>query len=193
MKSKSEAVAVLALKIDSAALFLYKTGRITANFGRGDKIMFFRHKQLLPLLYRAALIGFGCFALPSIAPAESGLTAQHTAGTNILPGSGEDGKILFRRRCGACHYADKDKNKIGPSLYGIFGRQAGQNPGYAYSVAMKAAGADNLFWTAENLQNYLKSPRRLVPGTRMPPVLPPLSVAETANIIRYLQENIHAQ
>jgi len=34
----------------------------------------------------------------------------------------ERGKKLFNMKCTACHYADKDMVKIGPSLKGLFGR-----------------------------------------------------------------------
>jgi len=70
------------------------------------------------------------------------------------------------RRCGVCHSAKPDKVKIGPSLYGVVGRQAGSSAAYAsrYSADMKAAGAKGLKWDEEKLTAYLKDPAKFIGG-----------------------------
>ena len=78
----------------------------------------------------------------------------------------ENGKIIFKR-CIACHYADKTDNKIGPTLKGVIGRQAGSIEGYRFSSAMTEAGKGGLVWTKENLLNFLHNPQAMVKGTRM--------------------------
>lgn len=35
----------------------------------------------------------------------------------------ERGKKIFNMKCASCHYADQNKVKIGPSLYGLFGQE----------------------------------------------------------------------
>ncbi len=56
------------------------------------------------------------------------------------------GEKLFNARCAQCHTAWKGgANKIGPNLYGIFGRKSGSVSGYSYSIANKNAGK---FWEA---------------------------------------------
>ena len=73
------------------------------------------------------------------------------------------GEIIFRQ-CMACHALEAGKNKIGPSLHAIVGRQAGTIEGFAYSDAMKNSG---LTWDESNLTQYLLAPKSLVPGTKM--------------------------
>lgn len=73
------------------------------------------------------------------------------------------GEIVFRQ-CAACHALEAGKNKVGPSLHAVFGRQAGTIEGFAYSDAMKKSG---LTWDESNLAQYLHAPKAMVPGTKM--------------------------
>ena len=75
----------------------------------------------------------------------------------------EAGAKVFRK-CKACHYVDKEKNKTGPHLVAVLGREAGSLEGYKYSKAMKASG---LVWDEETLAAYLKAPKKYVKGTKM--------------------------
>jgi cytochrome c len=54
---------------------------------------------------------------------------------------------------------------VGPSLYGLVGRQAGQIPNFKYSPANKDSG---LTWDAATLDRYITSPQAVVPKTIMP-------------------------
>ena len=76
------------------------------------------------------------------------------------------GKKVFNK-CKACHTLVAGKNRIGPSLSGLFGRAAGTAPKYRYSKAMKSAGAGGLVWTEKTLAEYLVKPRAYVKGTKM--------------------------
>ncbi|MBK18474.1 MAG: cytochrome c family protein [Rhodospirillaceae bacterium] len=76
------------------------------------------------------------------------------------------GKKVYNK-CRACHALVAGKRKIGPSLSKIFGRMAGTEK-YNYSKAMKKAGKKGLVWNEETLKKYLTSPRKFVPGNRMP-------------------------
>lgn len=74
------------------------------------------------------------------------------------------GKKVFRK-CKACHaVGEKAKNKVGPELNGIIGREAGSVEGYKYSKAMLKSG---ITWDEETLDKYLKKPKDLVKGTKM--------------------------
>jgi len=74
------------------------------------------------------------------------------------------GKKVFRK-CKACHaVGEKAKNKVGPQLNGVVGREAGTVEGYKYSKAMKASG---LTWDNATLDKYLTKPKDLVKGTKM--------------------------
>jgi cytochrome c len=73
------------------------------------------------------------------------------------------GKTAFIQ-CQTCHAVEAGVNKIGPSLAGIVGRQAGTVANYTYSPANKNSG---ITWTEAKLFQYLENPQRVVPGTKM--------------------------
>lgn len=66
------------------------------------------------------------------------------------------------KRCTACHTLEQGKNRVGPSLYNVFGSKAGMAPKYKYSKGLKAASEKGLVWTRENLMEYLKDPRAFI-------------------------------
>ena len=78
-------------------------------------------------------------------------------------GDAAAGEKVFTK-CKACHSADEERNKIGPHLVGVVGREAGAVEDYRYSSAMKEAG---LTWDGETLSKYLADPRSFVQGTKM--------------------------
>jgi cytochrome c len=82
----------------------------------------------------------------------------------LPPGDPVRGERVYER-CGACHAIDRDRT--GPRHVGLFGRRAGSLAGFAYSPAMKKAGAAGLIWNDETLDAFLQSPTNYVPGTRM--------------------------
>lgn len=74
------------------------------------------------------------------------------------------GARVFKSQCATCHAVTEGKNLVGPSLYGIVGRQAGQVDGFRYSAANKAAG---YAWDDAHLDPYLANPKAVMPGTSM--------------------------
>ena len=67
--------------------------------------------------------------------------------------------------CGACHVTEKGrKPTIGPNLFGVSERKSGEYQDFAYSPAMRAAA---ITWSSENLNSFIKSPAKVVPGTKM--------------------------
>jgi cytochrome c len=73
------------------------------------------------------------------------------------------GKKVFNK-CRACHVVNKEKNKVGPHLVGLYGRTAGTVEGYKYSDAMIEHGVE---WNDETLAAYLAAPKKVVKGTKM--------------------------
>lgn len=85
-----------------------------------------------------------------------------------MPASAEPdaaaGERLYKAQCGTCHATEAGRNRVGPSLAGIFGQHSGKVDGFRYSPANLSAG---LVWDAPTLDRYLASPRTVVPGTTM--------------------------
>lgn len=79
-----------------------------------------------------------------------------------------DGAQLFKTRCASCHWDPaqaNEKPRQGPSLKRVIGRTAGTQKDFTrYSAAMKKAGFK---WTADQLDDYLDNPRKVVPGNAM--------------------------
>lgn len=107
-------------------------------------------------------------------------------GVNAQEGDATAGATVFNK-CKACHNADTDKNKVGPSLYGLMGRVAGTHPGFKYSKAMVDAGAAGLTWDEVSLRDYLHNPKAKVKGTKM--VFAGLKdETEISNLLAYLEQ-----
>jgi cytochrome c2 len=82
-------------------------------------------------------------------------------------GDPKEGAEVYKK-CRACHDVGPDsKNKVGPLLNGILGRQAGTIEGFNYSEANKQAGVKGLVWTEEVMFKYLEAPLTFMPGTKM--------------------------
>ncbi len=90
------------------------------------------------------------------------------------------GKQLFEKRCTGCH--SLDRNKEGPSLGGVYGRQAGTAPGFNYSEALKSA---HFVWDEPRLEKWLTDTDSLVEDNNMDFHVP--KADERAEIIRYLK------
>lgn len=68
-------------------------------------------------------------------------------------------------QCTACHNFDAGgPNGIGPNLHDVFGRAVASHAGFEYSEPMQAHGGA---WDYLALNEFLASPSRAVPGTKM--------------------------
>jgi cytochrome c len=94
------------------------------------------------------------------------------------------GAELFRK-CSACHTLTADSgHRAGPTLYRVFGREAGSQPGYPYSPALQES---DLVWTEETVSRLFEiGPDKLVPGSKMPLQQMP-SAKDRADLIDYLK------
>lgn len=92
------------------------------------------------------------------------------------------GEAVFKK-CLACHTINQGgANGIGPNLYATVGKPHGHMAGFAYSDALKSVPGS---WTFEALNEWLTSPRKYAPGTKM--TFAGLGNPEDrANVIAYL-------
>ncbi|SOB80952.1 cytochrome c [Sphingomonas guangdongensis] len=87
-------------------------------------------------------------------------------------------------KCAACHSINAGgANGVGPNLHGVVGEPIGKgHGGYAFSAALSGKGGN---WTFDQLDAWLKSPRKFADGTKM--TFAGLGNAqERANVIAYL-------
>ena len=93
------------------------------------------------------------------------------------------------KKCVSCHMiGDKAKNRVGPQLNGIIGREIAALGDYKYSKAMVKYAAAEKVWSEDNLSAYLANPRKTVKGTRMA-FAGLRKQADVDNVIAYLKEN----
>ena len=103
-------------------------------------------------------------------------------------GDAEKGAKIYRK-CVSCHMiGDGAKNRVGPQLNGIIGREIGAIADYKYSKAMVQYAATAKIWSEENLAAYLESPRKLVKGGLMA-FAGLRKEKDRADVIAYLKEN----
>jgi alcohol dehydrogenase (cytochrome c) len=109
-------------------------------------------------------------------------TASILCGRASAAGDAVAGKTVFANQCSSCHTAEVGKNGFGPSLAAVLGRKAGGLAGFTYSPAMAQAG---LVWDEKNLDEFLASSTKKVPGTSMPVELS--NAGDRENVIAYLE------
>ena len=72
------------------------------------------------------------------------------------------GKEIFDGKCSKSHTLDKDKE--GPRLRGVYGRQVATVPSFQYSDSLKAA---KFTWDDTTLDKWLTDPDAMVPDNDM--------------------------
>ena len=82
----------------------------------------------------------------------------------LAVGDAEHGKKVFKK-CSACHSVKQGgKNKIGPALYNVLGRNMAGLEDYKYSQALIAFAKS---WTFEEMNSFLIKPTAYIKGTKM--------------------------
>ena len=98
------------------------------------------------------------------ASAESSSSGSVDIKALLALGTIEHGQKVFKK-CSACHVVAKGgKNKIGPVLYGILGKQSASVSDYKYSKALIAHGK---VWSFTEMNSYLIKPQAHIKGTKM--------------------------
>jgi cytochrome c len=80
--------------------------------------------------------------------------------------AGDHGAEVFRA-CVACHtLSEKEAQRAGPTLAGLYGRRIASLPGYRFSNALKGM---TIVWTPETVSKLFEvGPNVYTPGTKMP-------------------------
>jgi cytochrome c len=89
--------------------------------------------------------------------------ATIAASPALAEGDAAAGEKVYKK-CKTCHSLEAGKNKLGPNLAGIFGRQAGSVEGYKYSAAMASSG---IVWDEATMDAFVAKPKDVVPKTKM--------------------------
>ncbi len=67
--------------------------------------------------------------------------------------------------CASCHSYERDEPaQEGPPLWGVVGRNVASVAGFDYSPALRALGGT---WDRARLDQFLKNPKAMAPGTLM--------------------------
>ena len=104
------------------------------------------------------LLALFLFSLP--------LTNQ-AAAEDYPAGDAAAGAKVFKK-CKSCHIVGAGaKNRVGPHLNNIIGRNVGAVDGFKYSKGLMAFATENPVWTESLLDAYLLNPRNLIKGGRM--------------------------
>lgn len=110
------------------------------------------------------------------------VSAEDIAEYMALTGDADAGRRVFTK-CMSCHVIAEGQNRVGPSLYGVVGSEAGGVENFRYSDANSQS---HLIWTEPALYVYLENPREFMPGTTMAfPGLP--RPQERADVIAFIK------
>jgi cytochrome c len=117
-------------------------------------------------IYRAGLDDFVAgWTISPRAPFEP-VTSEFPRRFQLREDMGE-GEREFARKCSICHslLAD-DQNRAGPTLYALFGRQAGSLPDYPYSPGLENS---RIIWNEDTIARLFdEGPDVVTPGSKMP-------------------------
>ena len=101
--------------------------------------------------------------------------------------SGDDaGQVAFNTHCRNCHSIKEGDNRLGPSLFGVFGKPAGQVKGFAnYSGGLTA----DIKWDEATLDKFITDPTAMVSNTTMKPFPGVRDAEQRKHIIEFLKAN----
>ncbi|MBO6519584.1 MAG: c-type cytochrome [Rhodospirillales bacterium] len=106
----------------------------------------------------------------------------------VTPATAADGEKVFNK-CKACHALEAGKHKVGPSLAGVVGRQAGTAEGFGKYKGLE--GADWV-WDEAALMGYLEDPKDFVKaknGKRTSMVLKLRKEEDRKAVIEFLKQH----
>jgi len=110
-------------------------------------------------------------------------------------GDAEAGADLAKKRCAVCHvFEEGGGHKIGPNLFGVIGRQAGNAKGFTkYGDSLAEAGEQGLVWDGELVAEYIADPKAFLrdylddPGATARMTFKLRKAGERADVVAFLK------
>lgn len=155
----------------------------------GTALMVFGLQSLAGMIYHSEVPEKPGFAVavaeaPSGEAAASEQPAAESLGALLAkadPAKGQAGTKV----CAACHdFTKGGPNKVGPNLWDVVERPHASHEGFSYSEGMMAKKGEP--WTYEALNEFLKSPKDVIPGTKMASFGGIKKDQDRANVLAYL-------
>ena len=75
-------------------------------------------------------------------------------------------ELAFNGHCRNCHSMKEGDNRLGPSMFRIMGKKAGQVAGFNYSPALKNS---TIVWTDDVMDKWIENPGAVAAGNSMSP------------------------
>ncbi len=106
---------------------------------------------------------------------------------SVLAAASDDinhGKLLFQQNCSICHsigLKDQAISGQGPLIAGIVGKPAGSLSDFSYTKALSTSG---VIWSNKTLNEFLKGPALLIPGTAMAVMIQ--NESDRSDLVSYL-------
>lgn len=122
----------------------------------------------------------------------AGIFVLALGSASAVAGDAAQGKKVFNK-CKACHTTVQGVNRIGPTLFGVVGRQCGAVPKARLSSVYKTACAKAQFvWDENNIDAYLTDPSKFLSALagekkRSTMVLKLSKPKDRDNVIAYLK------
>lgn len=131
-----------------------------SNIQRGVKMAQYSFEDMM----RLGMLGLVSLGVAACSGSGSPPAAERSGSSNNDQAAVETVDAALAQ-CRTCHTFDEgEPHRVGPNLWDVYGKPAGQNPDYAYSTALEQSG---LVWDEETLDTYLENPRAKVPGGKM--------------------------
>lgn len=103
-------------------------------------------------------------AAEEAAAAEPAATDTASGFAVLVAAADVDAGAKVFNKCKACHVLETGKNRVGPYLHGVVGRDIASAEGFKYSETL--LGMDGV-WTYDTLNGFLENPRGYAEGTKM--------------------------
>lgn len=103
-------------------------------------------------------------AAEEAAAAEPAATDTASGFAVLVAAADVDAGAKVFSKCKACHVLEAGKNRVGPYLHGVVGRDIASAEGFKYSETL--LGMDDV-WTYDALNGFLENPRGYAEGTKM--------------------------